>query len=207
MSAQNPYQQLGVTESSSFEEIQAARQRLIQQYSDDSQVVESIESAYDAIIMDRLRMRQEGKIKVPERIRYPEREAPPESTFQLPSLPVKAPPSWLQDFLDTPSKNDIFISAGVFLSLMAIAVFAPGVQSSAVPLLLTLGIFASVYFLNRKEKRFWRSVLITLAAFFIGMGLGYVLAKLMGASLVLDSQQLYALVTFCLLWLCSSFLK
>jgi phosphoheptose isomerase len=42
MSEQNPYEQLGVTEESSFEEIQEAKQRLVQQYQNDSKIVESI---------------------------------------------------------------------------------------------------------------------------------------------------------------------
>jgi hypothetical protein len=77
MSEQSPYEQLGVTIDASFDEIQEARDRLTDQHSGERQVVESIEAAYDAILMDRLRMRQEGKIKVPERIRFPERQAPP----------------------------------------------------------------------------------------------------------------------------------
>ena len=59
MSEQNPYEQLGVTEESSFEEIQEAKQRLVQQYQNDSKIVELIESAYDSVLMDRLRMRQD----------------------------------------------------------------------------------------------------------------------------------------------------
>jgi hypothetical protein len=73
MSEQSPYEKLGVSEEASFDEIQDVRNRLLQQYSGDSKRVEVIEAAYDAILMDRLRMRQEGKIKVPERIRFPER--------------------------------------------------------------------------------------------------------------------------------------
>ena len=65
MSEQNPYEQLGVTENSSFEEIQAAKKRLYDRHGNDSTVLEEVEIAYDSIIMDRLRLRQEGKIKVP----------------------------------------------------------------------------------------------------------------------------------------------
>jgi DnaJ-class molecular chaperone with C-terminal Zn finger domain len=74
MSNQSHYQQLGITEDASFEEIQAAKERLKQKNSNDQKVIENIEAAYDAILMDRLRLRQEGKIKVPERIRFPERQ-------------------------------------------------------------------------------------------------------------------------------------
>jgi len=59
MSDQSPYEKLGVSEDASFDEIQDARNRLFEQYSGDSKSVEIIEAAYDAILMDRLRMRQE----------------------------------------------------------------------------------------------------------------------------------------------------
>lgn len=204
MSEQNPYQKLGVTENASFEEIQAAKQRLLKQHGDDSQTIETVEAAYDAIIMDRLRMRQEGKIKVPEGIRYPEREKPPEPALNLNQFAVKNSPSWLQGLIDTPSRNDIFVSAAIFVALMGITVFTSATQVS---LWLTLGIFANVYFFYRKGSKFWRSLLITLGALCLGLTLGAGLASLMAESLTLDVQQLYALVSFCFLWLSSNFLR
>jgi hypothetical protein len=112
MNEQTPYEKLGVTEASSFEEIQEAKNRLTQQYRDDSKVVESIESAYDSIIMERLRMRQEGRIKVPERIRFPERTA--QVSPKPPTISVSNSPQWLQRFIDTPSSRDILVSGVVF---------------------------------------------------------------------------------------------
>ncbi|WP_013325491.1 CPP1-like family protein [Gloeothece verrucosa] len=206
MSEQNPYQQLGVTEDASFEEIQEAKQRLLQQYADDSKLRDSIEAAYDAIIMERLRLRQEGKIKVPERIRFPEREKPAEPQLSFNSLPINASPSWLQQFIDTPSSTDILLATGVFLALAGITVVIQDSQGSLVSLLLTLGIFANVYFLNRKEQKFWRSVLITLVGLVVGIAIGSGLAALL-KSLPIDNQQLYAVATFCIFWLCSSFLR
>ena len=73
MSELNPYEQLGVSEDASFEEIQKAKQKLKTQYDSNPELIENIEVAYDAIIMQRLRLRQEGKIKVPEQIRFPEK--------------------------------------------------------------------------------------------------------------------------------------
>jgi len=58
MSEQSPYEQLGVTLDASFDEIQEARDRLKQQYSGEIKLLQSIEAAYDAILMDRLKMRQ-----------------------------------------------------------------------------------------------------------------------------------------------------
>jgi hypothetical protein len=208
MSEQNPYERLGVSENASFEEIQAAKQRLNQQYRDNAQVLESIDAAYDAIIMDRLRMRQEGRIKVPDRIRFPEKltEVSPPS----PSVTVPKSPNWLQRSLDTPSQADILWSIAVFLILSVITVFSQNNSDSVLPLLMAVGVFANIYLLNRKEKRLGRAVLLTLLGLLLGIGLGTGLATLLGlpnSSFMLSVEQLACLVTFGLFWLISSFLR
>jgi hypothetical protein len=204
MSEQNPYQKLGVAESSSFDEIQSAKNRLIEQVSGDSQAIEAIEAAYDAVIMDRLKMRQEGRIKVPDRIRFPERTLEKPNTPA--ALPAPASPSWLQNSLDRPTSRDLVIQGAVFGGLAGLAVLAVGEQASMLPTLLVLGIFASVYFLNRKERRFGRSLLISLASLFIGVGCG-VLASQFVPNLPVSGEQLSCWFSFFLLWLASSFLR
>ena len=208
MSEQNAYEQLGVGENASFEEIQDAKKRLIQQHSSDSKKVESIESAYDTIIMDRLRLRQEGKIKVPERIRFPERapEAPSNLTTNVSS---QNSANWLQQFIDNPSQADILLPTGIFLVLASIAVFAQTPAQSPLPLLMALGFMANIYFLNRKEGRFGRAFLMSLVALFVGIGLGSGLAQLMVSQggVVLGAEKLASTITFCLFWLASCFLR
>ena len=73
MSEPTPYDKLGVDDDASFEQVRDARDRLLREYEGDESQQEAIEVAYDAILMDRLRARKEGKITVPDRIRYPER--------------------------------------------------------------------------------------------------------------------------------------
>ena len=208
MSEQNAYEQLGVGENASFEEIQDAKKRLIQQHSSDSKKVESIETAYDTIIMDRLRLRQEGKIKVPERIRFPERapEAPANLTTSVSS---QNSANWLQQFIDNPSQADILLPTGIFLVLASIAVFAQTPAQSPLPLLMALGFMANIYFLNRKEGRFGRALLMSLVALFVGIGLGSGLAQLMVSQggVVLGAEKLASTITFCLFWLASCFLR
>ncbi len=220
MSEQNAYEQLGVGENASFEEIQDAKKRLIQQYSSDSKKVESIETAYDTIIMDRLRLRQEGKIKVPERIRFPERapEAPSNLTPASPSYSS----NWLQQFIDNPSQTEILLPTGIFLVLASIAVFAQtgdmsqtvassqGSSTSLLPLLMALGFMANIYFLNRKEGRFGRAFLMSIVALLVGIGLGTGAAQLFvsqGSGVVLGVDKLASTITFCLFWLASCFLR
>ena len=204
MSEQNPYQQLGVGEDASFDEIQSAKTRLSQQYREDNKVLESIEMAYDAIIMERLKMRQEGRIKVPDRIRFPERtiEKPPIPT----SLPLPSSPSWLQGWIDSPSVKEILLPALVFALLAGGALLATSNQ--ILPTLLVGGVFANVYFLNRKEGRFGRSLLISLGILLIGVSLGAVLPGLLGSlSLPVSGEVISCLISFVIFWMDSSFLR
>lgn len=203
MSEQSPYQLLGVTEDASFEEVQAARVRLTQQYIGDQRRTQMIETAYDAILMERLRMRQEGKIKVPEGIRFPERVAEVPPSFPTPS--INSSPAWLQKLIDTPSIPDIVWPAGVFVGLSGLSLY-PATSDSVLQLTLALGVGASLYFLNRKENKFGRAVLLTVAGLITGLLLGGLIAS--GITIpMLTAEKFITLVTFLILWLVSSFLK
>lgn len=205
MSEQTPYEQLGVTKNSSFEEIQAAKKRICDENSNDTKVIERIEAAYDAVIMDRLRLRQEGKIKVPERIRFPEKvESSVESKPKL-----KSTPNWLQNLVDNPSQKEILISTGVFLTLATVTVVGQTATTSLLSLLMAIGFMSSVYFINSKEKRFGRSLLITLVMLIAGVSLGSAIAGSLASSglAIVMPQQFASVMTFILFWLASCFLK
>lgn len=204
MSEQNPYDQLGVTEDSSFDEIQAARNRLCAELKGDAEQVKKIEAAYDAVLMDRLRMRQEGKIKVPEGIRFPERVVEPSPS---PSQPVASrSPEWLQRLLDTPSRMDVLLPAGVFAGLAILVILAP----TAVQLAMILGVGSTFYFLYRKEQKLGRAVLLGFAGLIVGLLIGGGLFGLLGTVLVntrLTVDAFASAITFLILWLISSFLR
>jgi Protein CHAPERONE-LIKE PROTEIN OF POR1-like len=211
MSEQGPYECLGVTEESSFDEIQRARTKLITASGEDRKRVEQIEAAYDAVLMHRLRLRQEGKIKVPERIRFPERTVPEVAT---PALSQSKPlPSWISQMLDEPSPQDIVWPAAVSGGL-AVASLMPFAQDGTLLYgLLMLGAGSTVYFLNRKEGKFGRSVFVTFAALMGGLLLGALLAGLLktllvslGLPIVLESQLVTA-IAMIVFWLVASFLR
>jgi hypothetical protein len=202
MSDQQSYEMLGVDESSSFEEIQDARNRLVKECESDRKQVEAIEMAYDAILMDRLRQRQEGKIKVPDRIRFPERQVP-DSLPELKAPRAQQTPPWLERFIDTPSRADILWPAGLLLGASLLAVNSPAFA-------LALGLACSVYFLNRKEKKFGRSLLLSFGGLILGVSLGLYLGGLMLGQLQgvgLAAETFAAWFSLFLLWLISSFLR
>lgn len=203
MSDPTPYQLLEVDENASFDEVQKARTRLAEHYRDDRKRLESIEAAYDAILMDRLRQRQEGKIKVPERIRFPERLSPPPTS--LTPSPPSGSPAWLQRLIDTPSRSDILWPAGIYAGLGGLSVY-PAANNSLLQLTLALGVGSCLYFLNRKEQKFGRALLLTVLALVIGLLLGGLLTSLVSPALI-ATEKFIALFTFLTLWLVSSFLR
>jgi len=202
----SPYQRLGVAETATFEEIQTAKKNLEQTYQDDAQMLENVEAAYDAVIMDRLRRRQEGRIKVPDRIRFPEQL----SEFkQTPVVPVTQPPNWLKRLIDTPSASDILIPAAVYSILITLTVIG-NISESFLSLLMSVGSFTAVYFLYRKERRFGRALLLSLVGLFFGVALGYLLFVSLqnsNISIHLSGEQVAASLVYLVLWLITSFLR
>jgi hypothetical protein len=200
MSEQNPYTRLDLPEDASFEEIQNARDRLIER---DEQSRQDIESAYDAILMDRLRKRQEGKITVPEGVRFPEQlvEKPSKPLFSG----VQKSPVWLQQILDQPSPSEVLISAGVFTGLGAFAVLKQTPDTLA--LLLAFGVGFTMYWLNRKEQRLGRAFLITIGTLVIGGLLSSLVAQVGLPAIGLVPEALLTLIILALFWLVSSFLR
>ena len=206
MSDQNYYDTLGLDEDASFEEIQEAKERLVTECEDDRKQKEAVEAAYDAILMERLRLRQEGKIKVPDRIRFAE-EAPEKPPAQSISRDLSRP-AWLENFLDTPDRNDVLVPAGIFGILAVVSLAGPS-------LALALGVGVAIYFLNRKEYRFWRALLLTVLGLVVGLTVGILIgqalgpqaAAMSGASADLVTQRVAAMVTMVVLWLVTSFLR
>jgi Protein CHAPERONE-LIKE PROTEIN OF POR1-like len=200
MSEQNPYIRLDLPEDASFEEIQNARDRLIEH---DEKNRQEIEAAYDAILMDRLRKRQEGKITVPEGVRFPEQLV--EKPAKLMFSGSAQSPAWLQQLLDQPSPRDVLISAGVFTALGTLAVLKQTPDSLA--LLLAVGVGFTMYWLNRKEQRLGRAFLLTIATLVIGGLLSSLVAQVGLPAIGLLPEAILTLIVLALFWLVSSFLR
>ncbi len=207
MSDHSPYEKLGVSEDASFDEIQSVRNRLLENFSGDAKERESIEMAYDAILMDRLRMRQEGKIKVPERIRFPEKlvQTPPQETKPT----FEGNPSWLQGVMDKPSLMEIFLPLACYCGLSAFCLFYPNNPGQFLQLALIIGFCVSTYFLNRKEDRFGRAVLLSFIGLCTGLISGTLLSFFIPIAFLepVSVEQFSTVVTFIFMWLFSSFLR
>jgi hypothetical protein len=211
MSEQSPYEQLGVSEGASFDEIQEARNRLMEQCGDDRKQMDSIESAYDAVLMHRLRMRQEGKIKVPDRIRFAEEAPPPEPSRMAPSFQPNLPslPDWMQSWVDRPSPGEVAVPGAILGGLGALVLLVPD-PASWVQLALLGGVGTSVYFLQRKEQRLGRSILLSVGGLILGLTLGSLFYGFLGGilgSIGVDSGQFATVISMAVLWAVASFLR
>jgi hypothetical protein len=203
MTDYTPYTKLGVTEDASFEEIKDARDRLIVELDGDTSAQELIESAYDAILMDRLRARQEGKIKVPDRIRFPEKNITTSPTLSQPISPQNKL-RWA-NLKDNPSRRDLLIYSGVFGSVFILSVLLPSSSS----IWMALALLSSIYFLRRKENRFWRSLLLAISGLVIGVFSSYGILLAIGStalSAALISQISTGIILF-VMWLVTTLLR
>jgi hypothetical protein len=207
MSSQSPYEQLGVESDASFDEIQEAKNRLIQQYQGNQPTLEMIEAAYDAIIMERLRMRQEGRIKVPDVIRFPEKTL--EAVEPSFSFPANKSSQWLNNLWDKPNPKELLWTSSTFLVLTGAVVFSPA-GGSLLSLAIAIGFGASIYLINRKENKFGRAVTLTLAGLLVGLTVGSFLGTAIAsqiAVLSLRPDEFASIFTFLVLWLISSFCR
>ncbi len=206
MSEPTPYEKLGVNDDASFEQVRDARDRLLRENEGYESQQEAIELAYDAILMDRLRARKEGKIAVPDRIRYPERLAAALPTAAQNNAQSRTP-SWLSKLLDTPSQKDIYISLGIYAGL--------GLASFLVPLATTtwlaFGLLGSFYLVNRKENRTGRAALISLSGITVGVLLAVLTDSILPLSRVIGAgifpSPLQTVIIFLVMWLHACFLR
>jgi hypothetical protein len=197
MADQSPYQVLGVSEDASFEVIQAARDDLLKGLVTEEDQ-EKVEQAYDMILMQRLRLRKEGKIAVPDRIRYAERVVNP-----IPELNAKTStrsPSWLIRYFDQPNAQEIVLPAGILGGLWGLTFLSPARE--LVSFALAIGILVSLYFLYRKERRLLRTVVLSLVALVIGVTVGTGIA-----SLIAGGPRLVLGITYGVLWFVMVFFR
>jgi hypothetical protein len=206
MSDQSPYEKLGVSEGASFEEIQSARVRLVEELAGDQRKISEIEAAYDSVLMDRLRLRQEGKIKVPDRIRFPEKLVQPTPVDSKPATATRSS-QWLQKLIDRPSLQDIALPGGIMAGLGALIYFYP--QDSVLQLAMAIATGSTLFFIYRKERKLGRAVLLGIGALLVGFALGGAVYTLLQpyASVLPRNDVFISLVAFLVLWIFSSFTK
>ena len=209
----SPYERLGIGPEASFDAVQAAKQQRLEEVGDDPQARARIEAAYDAVLMDRLKERQQGKVSSAA-LNASEREAarpsikmPPArpSLASLPSLPSLPKPSLSVPSLSLPTlglaqgpQRWLPLAAGVvMLGLLLV------LPASNAELVLALATVLSVVSLQRRTSSLLPAAGWSVLLLSVGLLLGGLLLRLLDPALPLglplDPQQVQSLPALVLL--------
>lgn len=192
--AGSPYERLGISADASFDAVQEAKQRRLTEVGDDPQARARIEAAYDAVLMDRLKERQQGKVSSAA-LNASQREATrpavatPPARPSLPALPSLAalprpnlPASALRwPSLRLPEGRERWYPVAGAVVLLGALLLAP----AAGELVLALATILCVASLQRRNGRFLAAVGWSLLLLSAGLLLGGLLLGLIDPTLPL----------------------
>jgi hypothetical protein len=183
-----PYERLGISPDAGFDAVQRARDARLLEAGEDPLARSRVEAAYDAVLMDRLKERQQGKVSTAARTASAkEQQASPPSRLPLPALPKVALPRVQPPRLSTPSFSLIegqqrWLALGGTGLLLAILLLLPNPPAE---LLLALATALCVVCLQRRRRRFLAAVGWGFGLLSLGLLLGGLLVALMPAGLAL----------------------
>ena len=183
-----PYERLGVPADASFDAVQAAKLARLEEVGDDPMARSRIEAAYDAVLMERLKERQQGRVSsAAKSASQREQLAPPPPKLAVPALPQLPLPRMAAPQLQLPSlamatgRERWFplASSGVLLLLLLLA---PGFPPD---LVLALATAMAVINLQWRHRRFLAAVGWGFGLLCLGLLLGAILASALSTSLPL----------------------
>ncbi|MCP9848643.1 CPP1-like family protein [Cyanobium sp. Morenito 9A2] len=192
--APGPYQRLGITPEASFDEVQNAKQARLDALGNDPQARALIEGAYDAVLMDRLKERQQGKVSSAALNASQREAARPTATAPsrpalpaLPSLPRLpagrfSPPRFTLPQVELAEGRERWFPLAADGLLLALLVLAP---SASPELLLALATGVGVINLQRRNGRFLAAVGWSFALLSLGLVLGALLLSVLPSGLPL----------------------
>ena len=186
----DPYVRLGIPPDAPFDQVQEARAARLAEIGEDDPLARSrLEAAYDAVLMDRLKERQQGRVSTAARTASQrEQVTPPTERMSLPSLPRLAPlplvrnavrPSFSLPRFELAAGREFWfplVAIGVLLVLLLL----PGTDPS---LPLALGGLATLVNLQRRHGRFLQAVVLTLVLLVAGLLVGAAVVALLGPQL------------------------
>lgn len=208
----SPYERLGIETGAGFEAVQAAKQAKLDEVGENPQARAQIEAAYDAVLMDRLKERQQGKVSTAAlNASAREAKAPPSASPARPSLPslpklaaLPKPslPKPSLPALELAEGQQRWLPVGGFALLTLLLLVAP---ASSAELVLALSTLFSVVLLQRRSRRLLQAVGFSILLLSLGLGIGALLLQLLDPSLPLglplDAHQVQSLPALLLLLL------
>ena len=202
--AASPYERLGIEPGASFEAVQEAKQSRLAELGDDPQARARIEAAYDAVLMERLKERQQGKVSSAA-LNASQREAvrPAAAAPARPALPplpkIAALP---RPSVALAEGRERWLPLGVAGALLALLLLAP---AGTAELVLALATLLTTVALQRRGSRLLAAAGWSVLLLSLGLLLGGLLLSLIDPALPLGlplaSQQVQALPALLLLLL------
>eukprot|EP00252_Welwitschia_mirabilis_P017694 TRINITY_DN3919_c0_g2_i1.p1 TRINITY_DN3919_c0_g2~~TRINITY_DN3919_c0_g2_i1.p1 ORF type:complete len:267 (-),score=35.45 TRINITY_DN3919_c0_g2_i1:426-1226(-) len=191
----DPYKRLGVSRDATLEEIKEARNFLIEQYAGHERSVESIEAAYDKILMRSFKERKNSNFNFKSQLKQKVDESPP----------------WLKQLLDCvemPEKVIIYRRAFLFAvfagwSIVKSAEGGPAFQVAA-------SLVTCIYLLNNKIKNLRRALILGFGSLLFGCFFGCIFMPLIPSFLlpVTGTPELViAFIAYIFLFVGCTFLK
>ena len=216
----DPYIRLGLSQDATFEQVQAAKARCIADVDGDDQARARVEAAYDAVLMARLRDRQQGQVSPAAATASQREEGVGSAPLTGPSFPGTSVLQNIRTNLPDPSQSlaslapqwslvegqgrIVRIIAGI-IGLGLILVSVASVQ--LVLALACIGVFLSQV---RRGRRPLASLGWTLLALIVGLLVGSLLTTALSPTalqqLSITPAQIQALPAAVLLWLAALFL-
>ncbi|KAM7267070.1 hypothetical protein ACFE04_009236 [Oxalis oulophora] len=191
----DPYKRLGISPYASTEEIWGSRNFLLEQYAGSERSEESIEEAFERLLMTSFQQRKKSKINLKSKLKEKVDESPPW---------VKS----LLSFVEFPPMDVIFRRLFLFAfmggwSIMNSAEGGPAFQ-------VAVSLAACIYFLNEKTKSLGRAFVIGLGGLATGWILGSIFVPMIPTVVIHPTWTLElvtSLVAYFFMFLACTFLK
>ncbi|ESQ45400.1 hypothetical protein EUTSA_v10010613mg [Eutrema salsugineum] len=193
LNVKDPYKRLGISRMASEDEIQGARNFLIQQYAGHKPSVDAIESAHDKIIMQKFHERKNPKIDINKKFRQVRQSKVVNFVFER---------------FQTPPTAFLVKTAVTFAVLAALTVLFPTEEGPTLQVLLS--VISTFYFIHQRlKKKLW--------SFLYGTG-AFIFSWLVGTFLMVSVvppfikgprgfEVMSSLLSYVLLWVASSYLR
>ncbi|GLU20289.1 hypothetical protein SLE2022_364970 [Rubroshorea leprosula] len=191
----DPYKRLGISPYASEEEIWGARNFLLEQYAGHERSEESIEAAFEKLLMAGFEERKKTKINLKSRLKQKVEESPPWFKNLLSFLELPPMEVFLRRF-------SLFGLIGVW-SIMSSADGGPAFQ-------VAISLLACIYFLKEKTNSLARASILGFGALAVGWICGSIFVPMMPTFLFHPTwtlELLTSLVAYFFLFVTCTFLK
>ena len=218
--SEDPYTRLGLSQDATFEQVQAAKARFIADVDGDDQARARVEAAYDAVLMARLRGRQQGQVSPAAATASQREEGVGSAPLTGPSFPGTSVLQKLRTNLPDPSQSLASLTpqwslvegqgrlVRVIAGIVGLGLLLVSVASVQLVLALAcIGVFLSQV---RRGRRPLASLGWTLLALLVGLVVGSLFTTALSPTalqqLSITPEQIQALPAAVLLWLAALFL-